>query len=83
MPRLKGDKKALAKWRKTMMEKYGGKEGMREYFAKIGQKGGQNSHTGGFASYKVGADGLTGREREKLVGAIGGLTPKRGPKWEE
>lgn len=34
---------------------------------------------GGFASDKIGPDGLTGRQRAALVGAIGGLKSKRGP----
>lgn len=50
-----------------------------DFYARIGKKGGQNSVTGGFASSKRGADGLTGPERAKLAGAIGGLISKRGP----
>ena len=34
--------------------------------------------TGGFASEKVGKDGLTGRERARKYGAIGGHISKRG-----
>lgn len=41
--------------------------------------GGQNSHTGGFASRVVGLDGMTGPERAKIVGAKGGRKSKRGP----
>lgn len=48
-----------------------------DFYAKIGAKGGKNSHTGGFASEVVGKDGLTGRERAKLVGAIGGFRSSR------
>ena len=36
--------------------------------------------TGGFASYKVGKDGMTGRERAKKYGAIGGRKSRRGAK---
>lgn len=53
-----------------------------DFFARIGKKGGQNGHTGGFASDKKGKDGLTGRECAKLVGAIGGLVSKRGKAQE-
>lgn len=48
-----------------------------DFYAKIGAKGGRNGHTGGFASDVVGKDGLTGRERAKLVGAIGGFRSSR------
>ena len=34
--------------------------------------------TGGFASEKVGKDGLTGRERARKYGAIGRRISKRG-----
>lgn len=50
----------------------------KDFYARIGQKGGRNSKTGGFASYVVGKDGLTGPERAKKVGAIGGKKSKRG-----
>lgn len=45
----------------------------------IGSKGGKAGHTGGFASDKVGSDGLTGVERARLAGAKGGKISKRGP----
>lgn len=48
-----------------------------DFYAKIGAKGGRNGHTGGFASDVIGKDGLTGRERAKLVGAIGGFRSSR------
>lgn len=51
-----------------------------DFYAKIGQKGGKNnSGTGGFASLKVGRDGMTGPERAKKMGAIGGSISRRGP----
>lgn len=50
-----------------------------DFYARIGKKGGQNGTTGGFASNVVGADGLTGRQRAVLAGALGGLKSKRGP----
>jgi hypothetical protein len=51
----------------------------KDFYARIGRKGGQNGHTGGWASETVGKDGLTGYERAKKYGAIGGRKSKRGP----
>lgn len=58
----------------TNKEKYG-----KDFYAEIGRKGGRNGHTGGFASEVVGKDGLTGAQRAKIAGAIGGRKSKRGP----
>ena len=63
-----GGKKSAA----TNKAKYG--EG---FYARIGKKGGQNGHTGGFNSDKVGKDGLTGFERARIVGAKGGRKSRR------
>lgn len=38
-----------------------------------------NSRLGGFASDKVGADGLSGRERARIAGQKGGRKSRRGP----
>ena len=67
---IAGGKKAAA----TNKSKYGD-----EFYANIGRKGGRNGHAGGFASLKVGKDGLTGAERAKVAGAKGGTISKRGP----
>lgn len=48
-----------------------------DFYARIGALGGAKSKTGGFASQKVGADGLTGSQRASRVGAIGGHKSKR------
>lgn len=48
-----------------------------DFYSKIGAKGGKAGHTGGFASLSIGSDGLTGRERARLAGAIGGRISKR------
>ena len=56
-----GGMKAVA----TNKKKYG--EG---FYARIGRKGGQNGHTGGFASNP---------ELARICGAIGGRKSKRGP----
>ncbi len=50
-----------------------------DFYKRIGSMGGKSSTTGGFASQKVGKDGLTGLERAKLVGAKGGRKSRRKP----
>lgn len=72
-----GDK-ATAKWRQTMLKKYGGKKGLSEHLKTMGAKGGRASANGGFASDKVGSDGLTGIQRARLAGAKGGRISRRG-----
>ncbi|HVS58989.1 MAG TPA: hypothetical protein VHD60_04650 [Candidatus Saccharimonadales bacterium] len=52
--------------------KYGG-----DFYARIGSMGGKLGRTGGFASDKVGADGLTGRQRAAIAGAAGGRISRR------
>ena len=64
-----GGKKAAI----TNMKKQGA-----DFYKRIGKKGGMNGHTGGFASDKVGRDGLTGYERAKKVGSTGGRISRRG-----
>ena len=64
-----GGKKAS----ETNRSKYG-----QDFYQKIGARGGAKSRTGGFASNKVGADGLTGRERARIVGKKGGEISTRG-----
>lgn len=48
-----------------------------DFYAKIGAKGGRLSRDGGFASTAVGRDGMTGRERARIFGAIGGKISRR------
>lgn len=60
---------------KTNKQKYGA-----DFYKRIGALGGLKSRGGGFASDKVGADGLTGQERARLAGAKGGKNSKRGTK---
>lgn len=67
---LEGGKKAAA----TNKLRHG--EG---FYARIGRKGGQSGHTGGFCSDKVGKDGLTGFERARIAGKKGGTISRRGP----
>ncbi len=75
---MSGTKAGGIKAAKTVKEKYG-----IGFYQRIGKKGGYNGrgagYKGGFASDKRGEDGLTGPERAKLAGAIGGLTSRRGP----
>ncbi len=58
---------------KTNVKRHG-----NDFYKKIGAMGGKRSNTGGFASPKVGDDGLTGKQRAKLVGAKGGAISRRG-----
>ena len=48
-----------------------------DFYSRIGKKGGTNSRKGGFASLKKGKDGLTGPERARIVGQIGGRKSSR------
>lgn len=45
-----GGKKAVEKFRKTMLELYGSEEAMREHYRQMGKKGGMMSSSGGFAA---------------------------------
>lgn len=56
----------------TNKTKYG-----KDFYAAIGAKGGKRGKTGGFASDKVGVDGLTGRERARVAGSKGGTISRR------
>ena len=47
------------------------------FYAKIGARGGKNGKTGGFASNRIGDDGLTGIERARIAGAKGGRISRR------
>lgn len=62
----------------TIRAKYGD-----DFWQKAGAQGGlAKCKKKGFASDKVGADGLTGRQRAKKVGAIGGAISVRKPRYE-
>lgn len=41
------------------------------FYSVIGALGGRKGHTGGFASEKIGSDGLTGRQRASIAGKVG------------
>lgn len=51
----------------TIRKRYG-----KEFYQVIGEMGGLKSRNCGFASQKVGKDGLTGAQRAKIAGARGG-----------
>lgn len=48
-----------------------------DFYKRIGQLGGTMSTNGGFGSSKVGSDGLTGSERAKKAGALGGRISRK------
>lgn len=56
----------------TNKKKYGA-----DYYRNIGKLGGLKSRGGGFASNKVGEDGLTGLERARIAGAKGGKISRK------
>jgi uncharacterized protein len=61
----------------TNKRKYG-----KDFYAKIGAKGGRKGRTGGFACHEVGVDGLTGKERARIAGAKGGRISRRAKNTE-
>ena len=71
-----GGKKLVA----TMTEKYGSYEAYKQSMRERASKGGKIGNTGGFASNVIGNDGLTGYERARVAGAIGGRKSRRGKK---
>lgn len=75
---MAGTKAGGLKAGKTNKERHG-----EDFYKRIGQIGGKLSKNGGFASDKVGKDGLTGRQRAALVGAIGGFRSRRTKKEVE
>ena len=73
---MAGTKAGGDKTKAKLYERYG-----RSYYSRIGVMGGQVGRTGGFASGKIGTDGLTGKQRARVAGAIGGRK-SRYPKKE-
>lgn len=53
-------------------ERYG-----EDFYRKIAGMGGRASKGGGFASDKVGKDGLTGKQRAEIAGAKGGKASRK------
>ena len=62
---------------KSMTEKFGSYEAFCEWMRANASIGGRKGRTGGFASEKIGADGLTGRQRARVAGAAGGTRSRR------
>lgn len=75
--KMAGTKQGGKKTATTNIARHG-----KDFYSKIGKKGGASGNTGGFASDVVGKDGLTGRERASRAGRIGGLKSKRNRKKE-
>lgn len=71
---MAGTREGGLKAAKTNLERYG-----EDFYKIMGQKGGRVSCDGGFASNKVGKDGLTGLQRARIAGAKGGSISRRGP----
>lgn len=79
----KGNEEANNKWRATMLKRFGGEEGLHRKMQHSGSLGGKSgcgaNYTGGFASRLLDKEGLTGPERARKYGIIGGRKSKRGP----
>lgn len=69
---MSGTKAGGLKAKLTNLERHG--EG---FYKTIGKKGGQNGHTGGFKTNLRDKNGLTGFERAKIYGRIGGMKSRR------
>lgn len=69
---MPGTKIGGLKAAKSNKKKYG-----KDFYKRIGAVGGVLSRGGGFATDKVGKDGLTGPERARIAGAKGGRNSKR------
>lgn len=65
---------ASKKMLKTINDKYGS---VSKYYADKGSKSKGTSKPSGFGSDKIGADGLTGRERASLAGKRSGKNRKK------
>lgn len=69
---MAGNREGGLKTAKTNIERYG-----KDFYKKICRKA-SHPGTGGFASLKVGKDGLTGWQRAKIAGRKGGTISRRG-----
>lgn len=67
-----GTKAGGLKAKLTNLQKHG-----EDFYKIIGKKGGQNGHTGGFKSILKDKNGLTGFERARIYGRIGGMRSRR------
>lgn len=69
---MAGTREGGLKAAKTNIERHG-----KDFYKIICRKASRPG-TGGFASLKVGKDGLTGQERSKVAGRKGGTISRRG-----
>lgn len=69
---MAGTKQGGLKAAKTNVANYGD-----DFYVRIGKTGGRLGKTGGFASTLIGKDGLTGRERARVAGRLGGIKSRR------
>jgi hypothetical protein len=74
---MPGTREGFAKARATMIAKLGSEEAYLRMKREQGARGGKNGNSGGFASEKIGTDGLTGRQRAMIAGARGGRISRR------
>lgn len=70
---MSGTKAGGQKARDTNLKRHG-----KDFYKRIGYRGGSNGTTGGFASDKRDKDGYTGRERARVAGKAGGSISRRG-----
>lgn len=70
---MAGTKEGGKKAAKTNIERHG-----KDFYRNLGRIGGRNGNTGGFADPNPGKDGMTGPERAKYYGRIGGTISRRG-----
>lgn len=54
-----------------------------DFYSNIVRAGNYKGRRGGFASERIGADGLTGQERARIAGARGGRKSRKGSKQSE
>lgn len=69
---MAGTKPGGERARDTNKKKHGA-----DFYARIGAMGGKKGRTGGFATEKVGDDGLNGPQRAKKYGEIGGRISRK------
>ncbi len=77
---MSGTKNGWIKTKRSLIEKYGSEEAWKEHLRSIASIGGANGHTGGFSSTSVDSNGLTGSERARIYGRIGGQISRRKPR---
>lgn len=70
---MAGTREGGRKAAKTNIERHG-----KDFYRELGRIGGRNGHTGGFADPNQDQNGLTGPERAKYYGRIGGTISRRG-----